>query len=84
MTVPLLLVAVLPPQDLKKKYGAKWALVTVSNGVVELLCCCMYLAPVWVDRLNLVEICLTCEWSSFFILVLKAVVSPASCHGDYA
>lgn len=29
-TVPLLLVAILPPQNLKKKYGAKWALVTVS------------------------------------------------------
>lgn len=36
LTVPLLLVTVLPPQNLKKKYGAKWALVTVS---VDSSCC---------------------------------------------
>lgn len=29
--VPLVLVSALPPHDLKKKYGAKWALVTVSG-----------------------------------------------------
>ena len=45
LSVPLLLVTVLPPQNLKKKYGAKWALVTVSvdvPAVVEVSGCAAF------------------------------------------